>query len=148
MEVGCSGMNQHSDSRLSVLTRSTAGQEIPKAVFVLCCNTAALHSGSVRCSNAYYSTRITFLIYSLIDRIKEAAYARDKLNAVGVVLLSNHEGKYLGNPLFKAFFAYLNSRATKHEVIFIHPNNPTLDLNGNFVPADPSKAHCDLLMLP
>ena len=147
-EVGCSGMKYHFDPSLSVLTRFIAGQEIPKAIFVLCCDTAALHSGSVSCSNAYYFMRVKFLIYPFNDRIKEAAYALDKLNAVGVVLLSNHEGKYLGNPLFKAFFAYLNSRATKHEVIFIHPNNPTLDLNGTFVPADPSNAHCYLLMLP
>ena len=62
---------------------------------------------------------------------------------MGVVLLSNHEGKYLGNPLFRDFFVYLNSRVTMHEVIFIHPNNPTLDLNGAFLPADPSKIQCD-----
>ena len=67
---------------------------------------------------------------------------------MGVVLLSNHEGKYLGNPLFRDFFVYLNSRVAKHEVIFIHPNSPTLDLNGTFLPADPSKINCDFLVSP
>ena len=146
-KVGCSGSNYYFDSRLSILTRLTAGQEISKAIFILCCNAAALHPSSVSCSDAYCYSRITWLTYTSVHRIKEAAHALDKLNAVGVVLLSNHEGNYLGNPLFKPFFAYLDSRATKHEVIFIHPNNPTLNLNGTFVPADPSKAHCDLVLL-
>ena len=72
--------------------------------------------------------------------IKEIEYARTKLGAVGTVLLSNHEGYYLGDPLFTPFFKFLNSRPSKQEAIFIHPNVPVLRLNGTLVSANPSKS--------
>lgn len=72
--------------------------------------------------------------------ISEIAYARAHLGAIGTVLLTNHEGKYLGNPAFTPFFSYLNSRNTPSEVVFIHPNSPVLNLNGTFISADPSES--------
>ena len=72
--------------------------------------------------------------------IKEIEYARSHLGAIGTVLLSNHEGYYLGDPLFTPFFRYLNSRRSQQEAIFIHPNVPVLRLNGSLVPANPSKS--------
>lgn len=80
-----------------------------------------------------------------VTRIKEAEYARTHLGAIGSGLLSNHEGKYLGNPLFTPLFEFLDSRDTQFEVIFVHPNNPTLNINGTFISADPSTSFHFLL---
>jgi len=71
--------------------------------------------------------------------IKEATYALDHLGAAGIGLLSNHEGKYLGNPAITPFFAYLNGRNASKQIVFVHPNEPVLDRNGTFVSADPSQ---------
>ena len=43
--------------------------------------------------------------------IREARYALDHLSAVGIGLLSNHEGYYLGNAQFQPFFTFLNTSA-------------------------------------
>lgn len=51
----------------------------------------------------------------------ELAYALDTLNLDGVVLLSNIEGKYLGDLEFEELFSELNRRKA---VVFIHPNAP------------------------
>ena len=75
-----------------------------------------------------------------VIRIKEAEYARTHLGAIGNGLLSNHEGKYLGNSLFTPFFEFLESRDTDFEIVFVHPNNPILNLNGTFISANPSKS--------
>ncbi|EKG14261.1 Amidohydrolase 2 [Macrophomina phaseolina MS6] len=70
--------------------------------------------------------------------IAEANYALSKLGAVGVIVLSNHEGKYLGNQQFKPFFAALNSRNDSREIVYIHPNEPVLNTNGTIVSANPT----------
>lgn len=72
-------------------------------------------------------------------RATEAAYALDHLEAVGVVLLTNHEGKYLGNTAFTPLYMYLQNRKSTREIIFIHPTNPVINLNGSYISADPSK---------
>lgn len=72
--------------------------------------------------------------------IKEIEYSRTTLGAVGTVLLSNHEGYYLGDPLFTPFFSFLDSRPSRQEPIFIHPNSPVLRLNGTLIPDNPSKS--------
>ena len=51
----------------------------------------------------------------------ELDYALDTLNLDGVVLLSNIEGKYLGDSEFEELFSELNRRKA---VVFIHPNAP------------------------
>jgi len=48
----------------------------------------------------------------------EAAYALDDLGADGVILLSNANGRYLGDPGFEPLWAELNRRAA---VVFVHP---------------------------
>ena len=72
--------------------------------------------------------------------IKEIEYSRSKLGAVGTICLTNAEGIYLGDPLFTPFFKFLNTRHSKQEVIFIHPQNPYLRLNGSLIVANPSKS--------
>ena len=71
--------------------------------------------------------------------IKEVEYARSHLAAIGTGLFSNHEGKYLGNPELTPFFAYLQSRETPFEVVFIHSSSPLLNINGTFISGNPSR---------
>lgn len=53
--------------------------------------------------------------------LREVDYAFDILNADGVVLETNHNGIYLGDPRFDPVFAELNRRQA---TLFIHPTNP------------------------
>jgi len=53
--------------------------------------------------------------------LSEIAFAFDKLNADGVVMVTNYGGNYLGSALFEPVFAELNKRSA---TIFIHPVNP------------------------
>ena len=75
-----------------------------------------------------------------ISRRKEISYARSHLGALGTIVLSNNEAIYPGDALFAPFFAYLNARSNKPEVVFIHPNAPVEKLNGTFISADPSES--------
>lgn len=67
--------------------------------------------------------------------IIEANYARQELGAVGLGLLTNHEGLYLGNAALAPFFKALNASNT---TIFVHPTTPYLRTNGSLVVANPS----------
>jgi predicted TIM-barrel fold metal-dependent hydrolase len=51
----------------------------------------------------------------------ELEYAMDELHLDGVVLLSNSDGMYLGDPELEEFFAELNRRRA---VVFVHPDDP------------------------
>jgi predicted TIM-barrel fold metal-dependent hydrolase len=53
--------------------------------------------------------------------IAEAVHALDHLGADGVVLASNHNGVYLGDPRLDPLYDALNRRKT---VAFIHPTSP------------------------
>ncbi len=53
--------------------------------------------------------------------IEELHYALDTLHLDGVCLMTNYNGKYLGNELFEPFFNELNK---KKAVVYIHPTNP------------------------
>jgi predicted TIM-barrel fold metal-dependent hydrolase len=48
-------------------------------------------------------------------------YALDELELDGVALFSNHRGAYLGEPVWNAVFAELDSR---HAYAFVHPATP------------------------
>jgi predicted TIM-barrel fold metal-dependent hydrolase len=52
---------------------------------------------------------------------EELEYAMDELHLDGVVLLSNSDGLYLGDPELEEFFAELNRRRL---VVFLHPDDP------------------------
>jgi predicted TIM-barrel fold metal-dependent hydrolase len=52
----------------------------------------------------------------------EIKYAYDELKADGVVLSSNFQGVYLGDPKLDAVFAELN---TRNAIVFIHPTSPS-----------------------
>ena len=53
--------------------------------------------------------------------IEELKYALDALKLDGIVLLSNYDGYYLGDPRFDRLFFELNRRKA---VVFIHPCTP------------------------
>ena len=71
--------------------------------------------------------------------IKEAKYALGHLGAIGVGVLSNHEGKYLGNSAITPFFQALNNENAIRAVIFTHPTSPVLNFNGSLISANPSE---------
>jgi len=56
--------------------------------------------------------------------ILELERALDELKLDGVGLLSNIDGKYLGDPIFDNLFSELNRR---NAVVFMHPNTPPED---------------------
>ena len=56
--------------------------------------------------------------------LKETSYALDALHLDGVMLLSNYEGLYLGDPFFEPILDELNHRKV---VSFIHPGSPLVD---------------------
>jgi predicted TIM-barrel fold metal-dependent hydrolase len=53
------------------------------------------------------------------DAIEEVSYALDVLKLDGVVLFTNAQGIYLGDPRMKPFFKELQRRRT---TVFVHPN--------------------------
>lgn len=57
--------------------------------------------------------------------IAEAIYALDELNADGIVLLSNINGRYLGEEEFEPLWDEINSRSA---VVFVHPTEPPIEM--------------------
>jgi 6-methylsalicylate decarboxylase len=53
--------------------------------------------------------------------IAELNHAFDQLHADGIVLLTSHEGRYLGHPMFDGVLSALNERGA---VVFVHPGVP------------------------
>lgn len=90
------------------------------------------------------------ITHSLVCRITETKYALSKLGAVGIGLMSNHEGYYLGNPLLQPFFASINAIPGTNHVTFIHPTLPCLHYENQLIEANPSSSHSPspLLLFP
>jgi len=66
--------------------------------------------------------------------LKELEYAIDTLNLHGVILMSNVNGVYLGDPYFEALFAEFNRRKL---LVFLHPNRCPFEAAFNRVAAYP-----------
>ncbi|KAI7287213.1 hypothetical protein KC345_g632 [Hortaea werneckii] len=80
--------------------------------------------------------------------ITEVKYATRVLGAVGIGLLSNHEGYYLGNRSFTPFFQYLDESPEGRKSIFVHPNAPCLHGgNGSLIDANPTPYPAGLVEL-
>ncbi|MBS2531737.1 amidohydrolase family protein [Catenulispora sp. NF23] len=60
----------------------------------------------------------TLPLPDLDGALAELDHALDSLDADGVVLLADYEGRYLGDPVFQTLWAELDRRAA---VVFIHP---------------------------
>jgi 6-methylsalicylate decarboxylase len=93
----------------------------------------------VRC----YPARFSFLAVTALpyteESVKEANYALEELGAVGVGVLTNHEGMYPGDERFRALWEYLQGRNSEKEIVFIHPTEPVINLNGKLVNSRPCK---------
>ncbi|KAF9735562.1 hypothetical protein PMIN06_000548 [Paraphaeosphaeria minitans] len=76
------------------------------------------------------------------DAVSEVRYALEELGAVGVGVLTNHEGLYPGEERFDSLWEYLQKRAEKgdgREIVFIHPHDPVIRLeDGRLVSSKPS----------
>ncbi|TFK18296.1 amidohydrolase 2 [Coprinopsis marcescibilis] len=68
--------------------------------------------------------------------ITELEYTANELGAVGVALLSNHEGKYLGSRDFIPFWSHMDNMGGRR-IVYVHPNTPYLTVNDTFVIANP-----------
>lgn len=66
--------------------------------------------------------------------LTELAFAIDKLNADGVVLLTNSHGTYFGDQAFRPLFAELNRRSA---IVMIHPTSAVVNNGGQLYSAAP-----------
>ena len=77
------------------------------------------------------------------DAVVEVRYAVEELGAIGVGVLTNHEGLYPGETSFDPLWEYLQNRAESgdgKEIVFIHPHDPVIRLdNGSLVSSKPCK---------
>lgn len=98
-----------------------------------------------------YPERFSWMAVTPLPYVQEAVvevrYALEELGAVGVGVLTNHEGLYPGEESFDPLWAYLQNRAEKghgREAVFIHPHDPVIRLeDGRLVNSKP----CKLLLL-
>lgn len=67
----------------------------------------------------------------------KAPYAVSNLGAAGTILLSNYEGRYLGDLAFEPFFQAFHQMGSK-KVILVHPTNPELRVDSKLVDANPT----------
>lgn len=91
-----------------------------------------------------YPDRFTFFAVTPLpytqSAVKEPKFALNALNAVGLGLLSNHEGYYLGNSTLRSFFSTMNAFNSSKVVFFVHPNDACQYLaNGDLIESNPSK---------
>ncbi|ABE30243.1 Predicted metal-dependent hydrolase [Paraburkholderia xenovorans LB400] len=60
-------------------------------------------------------------LQSIDNALREAVYSLETLKADGVCLLSNYDGRYLGDPVMRPLYEELNRRKA---VVFVHPTSP------------------------
>ncbi|KAJ2932260.1 hypothetical protein H1R20_g4812, partial [Candolleomyces eurysporus] len=70
------------------------------------------------------------------ESITELKYAVNELGAVGIALMSNHEGLYLGYDLFTPFWEALDGLGGR-QIVYVHPTTPYLKVNNQWIPANP-----------
>lgn len=74
------------------------------------------------------------------ESVREARYSLDELGAIGVGVLTNHEGMYPGDEKFDGFWQYLQGRQSEREVVFVHPTDPVIRLeDGSLVNSKPCR---------
>jgi predicted TIM-barrel fold metal-dependent hydrolase len=76
------------------------------------------------------------------DAVTEVRYAIEELGAVGVGVMTNHEGLYPGDAKFDPLWEYLQSRESEggREIVFIHPTEPVIRLvDGTLADSKPCK---------
>ncbi|KAF2654539.1 amidohydrolase 2 [Lophiostoma macrostomum CBS 122681] len=84
------------------------------------------------------------------EAVREVRYAIEELGAVGVGVLTNHEGLYPGDEAFDGVWQYLQGRAESErgiggkEIVFIHPTEPVIRLDGSFKAWKPSTLRAGL----
>lgn len=97
-----------------------------------------------------YPQRFSWLAITTLPYVEEAVvevkYALEESGAIGVGVLTNHEGMYPGDEAFDGLWKYLQTRAEDYvddgrEVVFVHPTEPTIQLeDGRFVNSRPCKS--------
>jgi 6-methylsalicylate decarboxylase len=75
----------------------------------------------VRDDPRHFGFFATLTLPDVDGALAEAEYALDELNADGVVLLTNTDGVYLGDPRFDPLLDFLGQRGA---VVFVHPTAP------------------------
>jgi predicted TIM-barrel fold metal-dependent hydrolase len=77
------------------------------------------------------------------EAVREVQYAIEQLGAVGVGVLTNHDGLYPGEEVLDPVWEYLHRRAEEkdgREIVFIHPTDPVIRLeDGRLVNSKPCK---------
>ncbi len=93
--------------------RSAVARELSRQTNEICAELISDHPG---CFGAF----ATLPVPDIDAALDELAYSLDELKLSGVILLSNYDGYYLGDPRFEELFAELNRRKT---VVFVHPQS-------------------------
>jgi 6-methylsalicylate decarboxylase len=72
------------------------------------------------------------------EAITEAQYAINTLGAVGIMMYSNFEGRYLGNTELRPFFTAMNNLGGR-QIFYVHPATPYVTgSNGQRIEANPT----------
>lgn len=104
----------------AILSVSTPGVWLGKqseaTYWAMWLNDAAAHT--VRMNRKRFGFFATLPLPGIDAAINEAARCLDELNADGICLMSNTDGRYLGDPHFRPLLDFLNTRKA---VVLVHP---------------------------
>ncbi|KAF2007587.1 hypothetical protein P154DRAFT_391435, partial [Amniculicola lignicola CBS 123094] len=88
-----------------------------------------------------YPERFSFLAVTALpyveESVREVRYAIEELDAVGVVVLTNHHGLYPGDVSFRPLWEFLQNRSSEREVVFIHPTDPVIRVDDVLIDSKP-----------